>query len=62
MHGVVKQTIGGSLARTWPRPLPSRRRCGVLVLLLLGLFAAVTAAENNRGTVLLLLILLCAVC
>ena len=47
-HGVIKRTIGGSLARSWP-PLPRRRRCCVLLLLLLGLSAA--AAANNRGAV-----------
>ena len=48
-HGVIKKrTIGGSLARSWPPPLP-HRRCCVLVLLLLGLSAA--AAANNRYAV-----------
>ena len=42
-HGVIKRTIGGSLARSWPPPLPGRRRCCVLLLLLLGLSAAAAA-------------------
>ena len=48
-YGVIKRTIGGSLARRWPPPLPRRRRCCVLLLLLLGLSAA---AANNRCAVL----------
>ena len=44
-HEVFRQTIGGSLARSWPPPLP-RRRCCVL-LLLLGLSAAAAAAINR---------------
>ena len=52
-HGVIRRTIGGSLARSWPPPLP--RRCCVLLLLLLGLSAA---AANNRCVV--LTFLLCA--
>ena len=55
-HGVIKRTIGGSLARSWPPP--RRRRSCVLLLLLLGLSAA--AAANNRRAVVLLLLLLCA--
>ena len=54
-HGVIKRTIGGSLARSWPPPLPRRRRFCVLLLLLLGLSAA--AATNNRYAV-----VACAVC
>ena len=50
-RGVIKQTIGGSIARSWPPPLPRRHGCGVLLLLLLlGLSAA--AAANNRRAVL----------
>ena len=45
-HGVIKRTIGGSLARSWPPPLPRRRCCCVLLLLLLGLSAAAAAAAN----------------
>ena len=48
-HGVIKRTIGGSLARSWRPPLPRRRRCCVLLLLLWGLSAA---AANNRCAVL----------
>ena len=47
-HGVIKRSIGGSLARSWPPPLPRPRRYYVLVLLLLGL----SAAANNRCDVL----------
>ena len=47
-HGVIKRTIGGSLARSWPPPLPRRRRCCVLLPMLLGLSAA---AANNRCAV-----------
>ena len=43
-QGVVKRTIGGSLARSWPPPLSRHRRCCVLLLLPLGL----SAAANNR--------------
>ena len=38
-HGVIKRTIGGSLARSWAPSLPRRRRCCVLLLLLFGLSA-----------------------
>ena len=50
-HGVVKRTIRGSLARSWPPPppLPRRRRRCVLLLLLLGV---AVAAANNRYAVL----------
>ena len=30
-HGVIKRTIGGSLARSWPPPPLRRRRCCVLL-------------------------------
>ena len=46
-HGVIKRTIGDSLARSWPPPLPPRRCC-VPLLPLLGLSAA---AANNRCAV-----------
>ena len=46
-QGVIKRTIGGSLARSWPLPLPHCRRCCVLLLLLLRL----SAAANNRCAV-----------
>ena len=46
-QGVIKPTIGGSLARSWPLPLPRRCCGGVILLLLLGLSAA-AAAANNR--------------
>ena len=42
-QGVIKRTVGGSLARSWP--LPRRRCCCVLLLLLLGLSAAAAAAN-----------------
>ena len=48
-HGVIKRTVGGSLARSWPPPLRRRSRCCVLLLLLLSLSAA--AAANNRYAV-----------
>ena len=48
-HGVIKRTIGGSLARSWPPPLSRRRRCCVLLLLLLLLLdLSAAAAANNR--------------
>ena len=50
--------IGGSLARSWPPPLPRYRRyCVLPLLLLLGLSAA---AANNRCAVLVSAVLLCA--
>ena len=58
-QGVIKRTIGGSLARSWPPPLPRRRRCCVLLyrcwacLLLL--------LRTNRCHV-VVASLLCAVC
>ena len=45
-HGVITRTIGGSLARSWPPPLPRLRRCCVLLLVLLGLS---TAAAANKS-------------
>ena len=45
-HGVIKRTIGGSLARSWPPPLSRRHRCCVLLLLLLGLSAAAAANKS----------------
>ena len=47
-HGVIKRTIGGPLARSWPPPLPRRLRCCVLLLLLL---LGLSAAANNRCAV-----------
>ena len=51
--------IGGSLARSWPPPLPRYRRyCVLPLLLLLGLSAA--AANNICAVVLASAVLLCA--
>ena len=48
-QGVIKRTIGGSLAGSWPPLLPRRRRCCVLLLLLLGLSAAAAAAAAKKS-------------
>ena len=61
-QGVIKRTIGGSLARSWPPPLPRRRCCCVLLLLLLALSAAAANIILRGTVVVLLLLLLCAVC
>ena len=53
-HGVIKRAIGGSLARSWPSPLPRRCRCCGLLLLLLGL----SAASTNNGCA----VVACAAC
>ena len=54
-HGIIKRTIRRSLARSRPPPLPGRRRCYVLLLLLvLGLS---DAAASTRCAV-----LACTVC
>ena len=56
-HGVIKRTIGGSFARSWPPPLPLCRRCCVLPRLLL---RGLSAAAKNRCAVLASAVLLCA--
>ena len=57
-YGAIKRTIGGSLARSWPHPLPRCRRCCVLQPLLLGLSAAAAVLLLLLSLLLLLLLLL----